>query len=161
MRDEAERFFSEIIGKNCWAVIAGPGTGSVINLYFGEKRRRARALTNPHLTPDERAFEGEKGVVVYSSWRLESTGEILSTSQNVGPDGIDLNQLLRVKGSVVDSIEFVSSLHDLRVGFSSGIALAVFCDIATGMEDDSNYVLFNETTSVAVTPTGRLAVERR
>jgi hypothetical protein len=161
MPPEIDQFFAGILGKKCWAVIAGPGTGSVVDLYFGEKIRRVRPLTNSALSAEERLFEGEQSLVVYSAWRIESDSEIISTSQNVGASGIDLRQILSLIGEVVVRVEFVSSFYDLQVAFSNGLKLRVFCDLSTGNEEESNYVMFNKSSSIAITPAGRMVVESR
>lgn len=64
-------FFDALIGKRCWSIIAGPGTGSMASLAFGEKIRRSRPLRNPTLSSDQRELDGEFVVFVKGSeWSM-------------------------------------------------------------------------------------------
>jgi hypothetical protein len=44
----------EIVGRPCWGFVAGKGTGSNFTMDFGRKLKRARPLTNPHLSGSSR-----------------------------------------------------------------------------------------------------------
>ncbi len=158
---ELEEFFSGVRGQKCWSVIGGGGSGSVISLRFGKKIRSVRPLRNPTLTEEERLFEGERTLLVYCDWRLQSADRIISTSQNVVGDEIDLGAIQEIKNKVVSHIGFTSPTHDLRLDFESDLSLMIFCDLATGNEQDSNFVMFNVDSAVAVTPRGELVIEKR
>lgn len=162
MLPEVEEFFVKVRGSKCWSIIGGAGTGSVISLRFGEKVRMERPLRNPGLSMEERIFDGERSLIVYCDWRLQTGNTILSTSQSI-TDGGDLatSALDDVKNQLVSEIGFTSDVPDLRIRFESGITLSVFCDVNVGDLEDSNYVMFNPSTSVAVTSAGQLTVERR
>jgi hypothetical protein len=158
---ELEEFFAGLIGKSCWSVIGGVGTGSVISLHFGEKIPARRKLQNPRFTYEERNFEGELSAMFDCDWRLEDASQILSTSQNVLDDAIDLEALKRIKHRPVKHVGFTSRVHDLQIEFTEELAFGALCDWPTGNEADSNYVLFNRKTTVAVTPAGRIVVGAR
>jgi hypothetical protein len=70
MLPEVEEFFVKVRGSKCWSIIGGAGTGSVISLRFGDKVRMKQALRNPHLSMEERIFDGERSLIVYCDWRL-------------------------------------------------------------------------------------------
>lgn len=162
MLPEVDEFFSKVRGTNCWSVIGGAGAGSVVSLRFGQKVRLERPLRNPRLSLEERIFDGERSLIVYCDWRLEASGAILSTSQSITENGeLDLSAFDGVRNQIVSEIGFSSDLPDLRLRFGSGVVLSVFCDLAVGESEDSNYVMFNPSTSIAVAPTGQLIVERR
>ena len=72
-----------------------------------------------------------------------------------------MRDLHRVREKTVSAIAFLSNVHDLQVEFDSGVSLVLFCDVALGNEMESNYVMFNKETSIAVTPSGRLVAEPR
>lgn len=161
MLPELEEFFSGIQGMPCWSVIGGAGSGSNLNLYFGRKVKRKRPLTNLSLSSDERVFEGEKCLAIYCDWRLQTAEEILCSSQSTEQNGVALESFSRIREKAVRSIAFLSQMHDLQIDFISGVSLVLFCDVELGNEMESNYVMFNERTSVAVTPSGRLVAESR
>jgi hypothetical protein len=159
---EVEEFFSKVRGTNCWSIVGGAGSGSIVSLRFGEKVRLERPLKNSRLSLEERIFDGERSLIVYCDWRLETRGTILSTSQSITEHGaIDLNAFDRIKNQLVSEIGFSSDLPDLRLRFGNDIVFSVFCDLPVSESEDSNYVMFNPSTSIAVTSTGHLAVEKR
>ena len=159
---EVEEFFSGVRGRECWSIIGGAGTGSVIDLEFGEKVKCKRPLRNPKLSLEERLFQGERALIIYCDWRIEGAGGILCTSQSTNESGsLYFDVLLDLKDSTVANIGFTSQLHDLRVEFDNGIALSVFCDLPVVDDEDSNYVMFNPTTTIAATARGSLTVENR
>jgi hypothetical protein len=159
---EATEFLTGVRGRECWSVIGGAGSGSVVSLRFGAKIRSKRPLRNPALSLEERNFEGERSLIIYCDWRLEAGGAILSSSQNTNDYGdLEMTPFDGVKNNTVTDIAFSSPMHDLRIEFSSGIALSIFCDLAVRGDGDSNYVMFNPLTCISVTTQGKLIVERR
>jgi hypothetical protein len=159
---EVEEFFAGVRGRECWSVIGGAGSGSIISLRFGEKIRSKQPLHNPELSFEERIFEGERSLIVYCDWRLEAESGLLGSSQSVTEDGeLDLSPFHDVKNRIVANIGFTSRLNDLRIEFDNGIVLSVFCDLPLGDAADSNYVMFNPLTCIAITTRGSLAVEKR
>ena len=119
-------------------------------------------MKNSRLSLEERIFDGERSLIVYCDWRLETRGTILSTSQSITEHGdIELSAFDAVKNQLVSDIEFGSDLPDLRLRFWNDIVFSVFCDLPVGESEDSNYVMFNPSASIAVTSAGQLIVERR
>lgn len=162
MLPEVEEFLSKVRGTSCWSIVGGAGSGSIVSLRFGEKVRLERPLKNSRLSLEERIFDGERSLIVYCDWRLETRGAILSTSQSITEHGeIDLSAFDRIKNQLVAEIGFSSDLPDLRLRFGNDIVFSVFCDLPVGESEDSNYVMFNPSTSIAVTSTGHLVVEKR
>jgi hypothetical protein len=158
---EIEEFFAEIRGRQCWSVIGGGSGGSVISLRFGERVPLKKPLTNAALSMEERLFDGERSLIIYCAWRLEAGREILCSSQSVSDEGsLDVSALGRIRNEVVAEAGFTSPFHDLRIAFGGDVVLSAFCDLAP-LSDESNYVMFNPATSIAVTATGLLLVEGR
>jgi hypothetical protein len=46
-----------LIGRPCWLIIAGKGTGSIVHLGFGDKYPRDKPLKNPCINDDEKLFK--------------------------------------------------------------------------------------------------------
>ena len=51
------RELSALVGEECWGVVGGEGTGSVILLHIGERTLRSRPIPNHHLTELVRRFD--------------------------------------------------------------------------------------------------------
>lgn len=158
---EADEFLSGVRGRECWSVIGGASTGSAISIKFGDRVPLLRPLQNPTLSLEDRAFDGERSLIVYCDWRLDRGSGIVCTSQTVDDVGtLDLSALNQIKGQIVQDIEFTSRMYDLRIQFVNGYHLSVFCDLAADY-DGSNYIMFNPKTCIAVTAQGNLSVEMR
>lgn len=100
-----DEFFRGIIGQTCWSVSAGPGTGSMVALYIGEKIRRARPHKNPALSPDQREFDAEFDVFIKdAAWQVTHGDEIICTSDDSNDfGGLMLSGLKRLVGRSVAS----------------------------------------------------------
>lgn len=150
-----------LTGEECWSVICGEGTGSVLSLGFGARRPRRRWLGNPSLPPEERRFEGEYLLFIEAAWRVERQGEIVSTWTTRGVDsrsGQGLPEM--IEGARVVRGQLSEGGLDLQLAFDSGYELIVFCD--QGETDGAdNYHLSDATTLIAVGPLGEIQIEER
>ena len=135
MNDASEEFATELektTGDPVWVVIAGRGTGSMVSIDGGEKRRRRRAIKNPHLAPVAREFEGEWTLYIeHAAWRLDGPGGPLcdSDSDN-GPLGEMVCGLNQMIGAHVRSAEYTVP-GGLVVTFSNGLRLSVSAERVT------------------------------
>src|SRR5262245_4269256 len=86
-RREVEAALAWIIGEECWAIIAGPGTGSVILLDLGAKLPRDVEVDNPRLSEDERKFEAPYSIHVWCSWRVEVEGRVVGSAVALPEEG--------------------------------------------------------------------------
>lgn len=135
-------FFDGIIGKSCWSIIAGSGTGSMVSLAFGEKIRRERPLRNPALSPEQREFDGEFVVFIKDSpWRIVGDNAIICTSDNSNEvNGPMLSGLQRLVGSSVISVSITNDIGGLNLVFSDRLCIQL-----TGIDcvdDLDSYSLF-------------------
>ena len=145
------------IGKKCWAVVAGAGTGSIVHLGFGKKKLRARPLTNPHLSKDEQMFDAEIGLMIYCSWRLSKSGKILcgwTDSNESGGDMLKGLSLLRDK-QVID-IHIGKIGYDLNIYFDDNICLQLFCDVTDNYD---NYIFYIDNAAYTIGLKSRLEAE--
>ncbi len=141
MRIKKEKRFFHIIEqlseKPCWAVTAGPGTGTVISIDLGKKIAR----DNPRGTSEVARFDGEFTVFVEdASWRLDTPDRVICTSTDSNHrGGVMVRGLKRLEGTVVTSAEIFKPAYDLRLGFSNGCFLTVFCCSSNEVDLADNY----------------------
>ena len=145
-------------GLECWSVIAGAGTGSVVSLGFGAQLPARRFSSNPKLTLEERQFEPEYSIYVEAAWRLEDEEEVLVTWSEAACGEAWLKELQKLRGLEVESTELGAVGLDLKIHFEGGLTYSVFCDQGA---DDENYSLFTPQHVVTVGPRSRLLVESR
>ena len=150
---------AELVGKECWSVIAGSGTGSIVTLNFGERIPVKRWLSNETLSSDSRRFEGEYALYIECGWRVRSPqGMICSWSSDNAANGPMLTGLQQLEGGTTSVVEISEETYDLRVEFEDGLSLDVFCDqVDTDPEASvDNYSLFTTDSILIVGPRSRL-----
>jgi hypothetical protein len=145
-------------GLECWSVIAGSGTGSVVSLGFGARVPARRFSGNQNLSLEERQFEPEFLLYVEAAWRLEDEHGVLVTWSEAASGAAWLDQLEKLRGRDVKTAEVRSAGLDLEVRFEGGFTYSVFCD--QGPEDD-NYSILTPRHVVAVGPRSHVVVEKR
>lgn len=139
----------KFVGKECWSVICGNGSGSALHLGFGGKVKRLNVLSNKYLTQDERLYEAEHRIMVYCSWRLSSTESILCSWKDIGGSE-NINYLNLMRGKKITSADAVAVSRDLCIKFEGGLTLQVFCDETNNEEADDNYVIFSDDMIASV-----------
>jgi len=133
---------SDIVGAECWAVVAGAGTGSVILLHIGEKLPRDRIIPNPHLSEDARRFDAEFNLYVRAVWRLDSRkGVICGAWDDNRAGGPMLKGLSRLSGNIVEGFDLEEVGMDLVLKFSNNLKLKIFCDQLNETDQGDNYTL--------------------
>lgn len=140
-----------MIEKQCWLIIAGAGTGSVVNLGFGDKRCRDRPIKNPCLTNDERLYNPEYSIMIYCAWRLSSLDTIICSwrdSNEAG--GVMLSGLALLRGKKLHEITIGKIGFDLTLYFEDDFCLQIFCDVTNDYDADDNYVLFTNEIILSV-----------
>ena len=154
---EFNHALEQLVGKECWSVVAGEGTGSMVSLDFGRKQRRKTAVRNRHLTRTQREFEGEFDLFIQGcAWRLEEPRKVICSSMsdnaNDGPmvaglERLDEQKVLRV---VIDYPGY-----DLALTFEGAegeLTLRLFCDQADREGEADNYSFFSPKMAWAVGP---------
>lgn len=150
-------YFSELKNKECWSVIAGPGSGSVFSLGFGNKKPRKYPLRNQTLSSDERLFEAEFGILVYCAWRLSRFGIIECGWRDSNEAGGKMQSGLHsLKGKNIQKTDIGSISSDLTIHFSEGFLLQIFCDITNDFESDFNYTIHHNGESLGIGVCGEL-----
>lgn len=150
-RNELFTFAQELEGKQCWSIIAGKGTGSVVCLGFGDKIQREKPSKNSTLTDDERHFDPQFSLMIYCAWRIELLGDVLCNWRDPNDAGAKmLSGLAELRNKHLLSVEFYSPINDMALHFEGDLVLRVFCDQIDDEADD-NYRFW--------TPNGRIDVD--
>ncbi|QDG73523.1 hypothetical protein [Janthinobacterium tructae] len=120
--NSANEFYERLIGKDCWSIIAGPGTGSMVSFYFGGKIRRERPLKNSTLSLEQRQFDGEFVIFVkHSEWNVLHENEIICTSNdNNEKNGKMLYGLNILVGKSIVFARITNEYGGLNLEFSEG-----------------------------------------
>lgn len=150
-----------LLGKKCWRVSAGPGTGSMFSLDFGRKICCSKPLNNPKLTHDQNHNEGQMCIFVeFAAWRLDRLNKVLcsSTTDN-RKDGPMVRNLNKLVGKVVAKVIVLTLAQDLELHFTNGYVLRLFCDQANEIEDHDNYSMKLDNTWYVVKSWGKIKQE--
>lgn len=139
-------------GRECWALIAGEGTGSAFSMKMGEKIPRKRPLQNPFLSADAKIFDGEYCLYVqFSSWRLDDVERVICTSTDSNEnDGVMVQGLSRLVGCRISGVSLTKPGCDLIIDLDRGYRLTVFCCWSNVLEPATNYSFFTPEIGFSV-----------
>lgn len=130
-------------GKSCWSIVAGEGTGSVVTIGFGDKRKKSKPLKNPNLTEEQRNFDSEIEIMVYCAWRVLSSDSIICSWRDSNElDGEMLKGLQLLKDKKVIEAKLMETTYDLDIIFENGIRFQLFCDQTNDYDSDENFTIF-------------------
>lgn len=156
---EFARMLKSFVGRRCWGVVAGEGTGSVFILDFGRKVPRDKPIGNPHLTPERQRYTGEISLMVWSAWRIDSGRSVIcgwnDSSRNDGPMVRGLKSLVNTS---VKAVTIERPAMDLTISFARR-TLRVFCDQTVPESGPDNYSITSALRGrdYVVGPRGRLS----
>jgi len=150
---EHEKLIEDFKGLECWAIVAGTGTGSIFTLGFGKKILRKTPLANPHLTFDQQNYDSEYSLMVWSSWSLFKEKILVCNSNSSNEkDGQMVVGLRELIGKKIKEITIKDTTLDLEIEFDSGYRMIVVPDGYDLYADDAdNYVLFFPEFTMSVT----------
>lgn len=118
-----------IVGQNCWHVVAGGLVGPTFALALGKRVPRPAPLR--HVQSEEfRNNDGEYNLLVWCSWRLDGESEALASSDQE-PETI-ARALAVLVNQTISEATCSAPAWDLRLEFSGGQKLMVFCDHLPG-----------------------------
>ncbi len=158
---EFETVLQRMIGLQCWSIIAGKPSGSMVSFDFGRKILRNNPIANPELTDDQRNYIGEVSLFTYfCPWRIEAGDDIIcSWNDDNSEDGPMLRALYRLLDEKVEHVELLRPGLDLNIHFSGSLVLRLFCDQTDEEEGANNYVYFAPDKSYAVGIRSKINVE--
>jgi hypothetical protein len=163
MVDDAQRIIDEVIvglRKKCWYVSCGGAAGRTFQLAMGEKVRRTIPLRNPAATEEFRVYEGASNLLVWCSWRLDSSVAPLTSSDDTTEHVVDT--LRGLIGRTVENVRVDVPGWDLHLQFTGGLTLHVFCDHLPGDPSfDGNWDLSLTDKMIAVGVGSNVVVEAR
>lgn len=149
MNTTIEQFLKELKGLECWACIAGKGSGSMVNMYFGDKKKRSLPIDNPHLTEDERNYEGEYGLFIqFAPWRILHNSQLF-LCWNL-PEEVISEKIKAISGCAIRDCKICPITQDLELYFSNQYILSIFCDQIGTNDPYGNYTLYGPTGSISV-----------
>lgn len=162
LNDKLKTALSQLIGKECWGVVAGSGTGTVVSFQIGSKLARDKPIDNPQLSEDVRNYEGEYCLFIECVWRLESKEEVMCGAwDDNSADGKMLQGLNMLVGKRVTDLSWVEPAWDLAITFSNNLQLKVFCDQVNEEDQIDNYMVFTPTDILTVGTKSVLEFEQR
>lgn len=161
---DVARLKSEVIDllarKKCWYVSCGGAAAATFQLALGKKLRRAMPTPSPKNAADEfDEFEGEANLLVWCSWRLDSPGAPVASSDDSGEHVSQ--SLQRLVGQVTEDVSIDLPGWDVTLRFTGGLVLRVFCDHVHDPSFDGNWDLFAGDRVISAGPASQAAVEPR
>jgi len=136
---EAE--LSTLVGLECWAVVGGMGTGSVIQLNIGEKVLREKPLRNTKVDELVRLYDSTIGFRIECPWRIESKEEVFCASHHSneedGPYEFGFN---KIRGQIISGVELTKPAYDLHIKFMNDFSIRIHCSLI-GMDQLECYIL--------------------
>lgn len=147
-----------LIGKECWSIIGGAGTGSVVTLGFGARVEGVHLSRNPNLSLAERQYEAEFAIHVECAWRIETPLEVLFTWTQVADAGCWDEVVDVLRGRQIERVGLSDPAADLALHLSDEVTFNVFCD--QDAEGD-NYSILSRNGIVVVGPMSNVRTERR
>lgn len=129
----------------------------MVTINFGVKITREKPLRNPLLPEDVRKHEAEYCLYLENcGWRLETGDQVIGSSVSSNLKGGEmLIALDRILGTKVVRAEVDTPSFDLRLEFSNGLRLLVFCFGASN-ENLDNYTFFTRSAYYVSRFTGKL-----
>lgn len=127
---DAARFLANLLDKECWGIIAGPGTGSMVILQFGEKILLDRPVRNDKLSELNRNFTGEYRVFIeHAEWEIfESKESICDSTEDNTFGGAMLAGLQKLCGKPVLDARVALKSANFSLYFPGDLCLAVYCN---------------------------------
>lgn len=135
-----ETVLDRLRGLPCWGLAYHkPGE---LELVFGEKLPRGRALESPLVSAEYQEYDSELRLALRCAWRLSSRRAVLLTSREGESDPETVMRGFEATlQSPVASVALRPPSLDLEIGFENGLTLAAFCD-QTGERAGANYTLY-------------------
>jgi hypothetical protein len=147
----------KLIGKECWGIAEGKGTGSIIDFKFGEKIPLETPIDNEFLSVDCQNYEPEFNLFVKCVWRVDSPLKVLCGAST--EHKFVRRVMNRIIGQNVVKVELSEPALDLQVTFSNDLKLTIFCDQTNVADKWDNYDYFTPDIIYAVGHKSKLETE--
>lgn len=159
LRDTFLHGLSSMVGQECWDVIGGAGTGSIISLRIGGYILFDKQLNTPHLSEAARQYDSIYALMILCPWRIDSPSAVLSASympnSNAGPM---VNGFSAIRGQCIKALHCTGPAFDLRLEFENQNSLLIQCG---GFDQDYEecYTFTNPDGHYTVSLNGNLTFE--
>lgn len=144
MNDELKRKFTsdlqKLVGKECWGIVEGEGTGSIIDFKLGEKILMEKPIENEYLPRDLQLYNSEFSLFVQSVWRVDSRERVICGAWT--EHEFVHQEMAQIIGQTVKTIELFEPAFDLKITFSNELKLNIFCDQTNDVDENDNYSYF-------------------
>jgi hypothetical protein len=161
LRDAFLRDLSALVGEECWGVVCGEGSGSVLGLKIGVRTPRQKPVNNPHLSELVRRYDCAWSMLIWCSWRIDSDSHVVAGSHmsnaNNGPMVAGSQSIC---GQRITAVTCSSPAFDLRVNFENKCSLVVHCS-AVGKEYEDCYSFGTPLGHYGIGLDGSLSFEAR
>jgi hypothetical protein len=161
LRDALLRDLLALVGEECWGVVGGEGTGSVISLSVGTQILRQKPVGNPHLSDLVRQYDSAYSLLLWCPWRIDSDSRVVSGSHmsnaNNGPMVVGSNCIC---GQKITAVTCSGPAFDLRLDFENQHALVVHCS-AIGKDYEECYAFGTPLGHYSVSLDGELTFQSR
>lgn len=128
LRDAFRSDLLALIGEECWGVVCGEGTGSVLGLDIGARTLKRKPVNNSHLTELVRRYDSAYSMLVWCPWRIDSDSKVVAGSHmsntNDGPMVIGSKSIC---GQRITAVTCSSPAFDLRLNFENKHSLVIHC----------------------------------
>ena len=123
MKKELREYLNNIIQSKVTYCRAGGGAGSIISIELNN---------NDNLY----------ALWIECAWRIENNNKVIATSaDDIEPiTGLIARSVKMLEGKVVDLVE-INPFYDLRITFTDGFCLNVFCIFSYSCEFETNWYL--------------------
>jgi hypothetical protein len=148
-----------LVGKCCWAVVAGQGNGSMVTLHLGGRVPRKKRLPGTHDPEGVQSYQGEYCLFVQGcAWRIQDGEQIIGGWAE--PEQSIQHQVEKLVGCTITGVECLNNALDLRIQFASRYVLQLFCDRTLAEDELDNYALRTPHGWFSVGCRSRLTVEQ-
>jgi hypothetical protein len=124
MEKELRKYLNDIIQSKVTYSRAGGGAGPIISMEVSNHDNFMHDLW------------------IECDWRIEYENKVIATSaDDIEPiTGLIAKSVKMLEGKIVDSVK-MSPFYDLRINFSDGFCLNIFCIFSYTYEFDTNWYL--------------------
>ncbi|WP_147328081.1 MULTISPECIES: hypothetical protein [unclassified Duganella] len=161
LRDAFLRDLSTLSGEECWGVVCGEGSGSVLGLNIGARTPKQKPVNNPHLSELVRRYDCAYSMLIWCPWRIDSESKVIAGSHmpnaNDGPMVVGSQSICQQR---ITGVTYSSPAFDLRLNFENRYSLVIHCS-AIGKNYEVCYSFGTPLGHYSVDLDGNLSFEGR
>jgi hypothetical protein len=161
LRDALLRDLSALVGEECWGVVCGEGSGSVLGLRIGVRTLKPKPINNPHLSELVQLYDGAYSMLLWCPWRIDSDSKVVAGSHmSNANDGPMVNGSQSICGQRITAVTCFTPAFDLRLDFENKHSLVIHCS-AIGKDYEDCYSFGTPVGHYGIDLDGELSFEAR